>query len=219
MKKLFVLVFILLPLIHFSQPEKVYSALGVKSGVNFSSVAFTQSTGLFSPVETTILPRFTGGLAFKHISENKPYLGVQLEVNFSQRGWQETSDSVKNFYSRKLNYIEVPVMGHVEIFGKRKVNVLINFGLNVSYKLSEKEKLKDAPITRTYYNKPTHRDIDYGILIGTGVNYNLESSSLQLEARLYRGLSDLFVANEEVSVSQNQIIGVSLTYFFWMKKY
>ncbi len=64
-----------------------------------------------------------------------------------------------------------------------------------------------------------HKDLDYGLLVGLGSNYNLPHASITVEARFYRALSHLFVPNEEFSVAAHQVFEFSLTYFFLVKSF
>ena len=57
---------------------------------------------------------------FRLISE--PHIGFQVEVNYTQKGWNEDSTG----YSRRLNYVSMPVMTHVNI-GKKAMRFYTQF--------------------------------------------------------------------------------------------
>ena len=60
-------------------------ALGLNGGINLNSVSFSPT------VRQSNLMGITGGLTARYISERyfKMICGAQIEVNFSQHGWDE----------------------------------------------------------------------------------------------------------------------------------
>lgn len=116
--------------------------------------------------------------------------------------------------------MELPILTNITFFKNQKLKGIVNIGLNLAYLISDKESTNsDAPVSRSYYNQDVNNKIDYGVALGGGFNYDFKASSLQLELRYYRALSDLFEPNDEFSTLQHQIIGLNLTYFFWVKRY
>lgn len=73
--------------------------------------------------------------------------GAQLELNFSQRGWDEKFDPEQGFssedsYVRTMNYLEIPFLAHLA-FGKDKgVQFFVNLGPQIGLLLNESEKEK-----------------------------------------------------------------------------
>lgn len=64
------------------------------------------------------------GVTMRYMSEKyfKMMCGVQMEINYSQRGWDEKiEDDSGNSYSRTMNYLEIPFMAHLA-FGKDALN-------------------------------------------------------------------------------------------------
>ena len=89
-------------------------SLGVNGGMNISSVTFSPT------VRQKNLMGINGGITARYISEKyfKMICGAQLEVNFSQRGWDEFYEDYPDLqYTRKMNYIEIPFLAHLA-FGK-----------------------------------------------------------------------------------------------------
>ena len=76
---------------------------------------------------------------FRLISE--PHIGFQVELNYTQKGWK--MDSVG--YSRRINYVSIPIMTHINI-GKKAIRFILNLGPEFAYQISEKEKFSDPTL-------------------------------------------------------------------------
>ena len=83
--------------------------VGINGGVNLNSVSFSpsvQQKNLMAPV---------GGITLRYVSERffRMICGVQLEVNYSQHGWDEFYEDYPDLqYTRKMNYVELPFLAH-----------------------------------------------------------------------------------------------------------
>ena len=97
--------------------------IGLNGGMAASTVNFNPK------VSQSFLIGYTGGLVFRQISQKS--LGFQAELNYMQRGWQESDGN----YSRQLNFIELPIMTHFN-FGK-KFRFFFNIGPKLGYLISE----------------------------------------------------------------------------------
>lgn len=89
-------------------------AVGVNGGMNFSNVSFTPK------IKQKTTNGMTGGLTVRYISEKyfAMICGLQMELNYSQRGWTELIEENTDTYSREMNYLEIPFLAHLA-FGKR----------------------------------------------------------------------------------------------------
>lgn len=110
-------VFAALPSLHAQVGElRQNFALGVNGGINLNSVSFSPS------VKQKNLMGITGGVTARYISERyfKMICGAQIEVNFSQHGWDEYYKDYPNLgYTRTMNYVEIPFLAHLA-FGKER---------------------------------------------------------------------------------------------------
>jgi len=196
----------------FAQPKdfKTELYIGVKGGMTFSKVRF------YPNVVESFEQGNTGGIMFRLISE--PHIGFQVEVNYTQKGWKE--DSIG--YSRRLNYITVPVMTHVNI-GKKAFRFTLNLGPEVAYKFSEEEKfsapsavLVTDPGYRTYTGKPTDTQLDFLFTAGIGMEYHLKKGgAFSLEGRAFYSLPNLFDPDKyPYKVSQSNGAQVTFAYLF-----
>ena len=153
--------------------------------------------------------------------------GIQLELNYSQRGWNEKiEDSSENTYSRTMNYLEVPMLAHLA-FGKDAIDNGVQFFLNMgpqfAFFLNEKENMSDNwdPSHRPngvvqQYGKMVENKFDYGIVAGGGLELSTKFGHFLLEGRYYLGLSDFYKSTkkDEFGRSGHSFIGVRLTYLY-----
>jgi hypothetical protein len=184
---------------------------GINAGVTLSQVAFSPSV----PQEW-LQQNTNGGLTARYISENN--CGVQLELNYTLRGWKEKTDTVlhPNRYARSLAYLEMPLLTHFYFNAGRYVRVALNLGPQVSLNIGEKTLMKEV-VTSTgyeYYDQKVQRPFDYGITGGLGLELRTGIGSFVLEGRYYYGLSDVFRNGKEdrFQSSHNSVIGIKLTY-------
>jgi hypothetical protein len=97
--------------------------VGFHGGYTISEVNFRP--GLLDPsINYKAISTLNYGLVLNFIGE--PFAGIQIEVNVSQRGWIEEADSAYT-YTRKMNYIEVPVLTHLS-FGKNACDIYLIWG-------------------------------------------------------------------------------------------
>lgn len=190
-----------------------YSNFGIRQGINYTSV-------LFSPgVEQGLQLGYTGGLVYKY--QNQKRVGLQIELNYTQKGWKENLDTVSNSYSRTMDYIELPFMTHI-VLGKKNTKFYINLGTTFGYLLSEKEDLvvKNESFRREYYEKEIEQKFDYSGLGELGLVIHSGIGQFQTGFRFQWTLTDLFETTSDTKYdqSQNLIIGFSVNYFFYTTK-
>ena len=175
--------------------------VGVRGGATASWVSFLPSVG-----QSPTYGLQAGGV-FRYISAK--YFGVQVEANFTQRGWTEQSDAYT--YTRHLNYVEVPFLSHI-YFGGKVFRWFFNLGPSVSYQISDNI---ESTVTNTE-QKPRHtmavkNRLDYAIAVGTGFEFNTKRAGIyQLEARSSFGLGDMFTnsATDDYRRSSNHNVSI-----------
>ncbi|MCE1155513.1 MAG: PorT family protein [Bacteroidales bacterium] len=151
--------------------------VGVNGGYALSMVNFLPS------VRQTFQPGYQGGVVFRHNSQN--HMGVQAELNYMQRGWNEESG-----YVRQLNYIELPFMSHF-YFGN-KIQFFINIGPKLSYLLNDKGlSPPSTPSQAVQYGELT-RPLDYGFCGGFGLQVRFGRQIVLLDSRVNYSISTLF---------------------------
>jgi len=178
-----------------------------------ASMGVTESMVLFKPAITQgFLMGFNGGIVFRYIAEKN--VGMQAELNFSQRGWKEAS----GLYTRQLNYVELPFMTHIYIGTKNRV--FFNLGPKISYLLSERV-LVNSTVNSTDIQQITsvQHTFDYGLCTGLGILFNIKGKILQLDTRANFGLSDVFANTKKdyFETSNNVDLSLNLAWLFQVK--
>ena len=192
-------------------PEWTY---GVNGGITFSKVNFSSVVN----VPQVPFKQFSGGITVRYISEN--HFGIQGELNYSQRGWKERTDTVHvNQYARSLAYLELPLLTHIYFNLGERIRLIFNLGPQVSYYIGEKEikrEVNDPERYNDYYDLSVQRPFDYGLKGTMGLEFRMKKGSFILDGKYYFGLSDIFnnTRADVFQASHNQVIGVNLTYLF-----
>lgn len=204
---LLTLTILAIPAIHAQkrifEPE-VY--LGLNGGMTASMLYFNPQ------VKQSYLTGYNGGLTFRYIG--KKSLGVQAELNYSQRGWKESD----GLYARQLNYIELPFMTHFN-FGD-KFRYFFNIGPKISYLLSENILIDNTQnSTAEQHIKAVENPLDYGFSLGTGALIKIKKQVLQIEARGNYSVSNVFsdVKKDYFNYSNNLNASVNFTWLFQIK--
>lgn len=182
-----------------AQVESPRSSLeiGVAGGMNLNRMEFQPS------IRQKLQQGINGGISARYTSEKyfSMICAAQVELNFSQRGMLEDfDDGTSNYYSRRLNYIEIPFFAHVS-WGREKkgFQFFLNLGPQFGFFISESEKYNgnwetaNRPSTiRPLYGKEIENKFEYGIAGGLGLEYKSRIGNFFIEGRYYYGLSDIF---------------------------
>ena len=189
--------------------------LGAKGGLTLSQVRF------YPNVKTNFLQGNTGGLIFRMFSE--PHIGFQVEINYIQKGWQEkpfTDQFAATTYFHQLNYVNMPVMTHVNI-GKKAMRFILNLGPEVSYLISENQGFRPPDgITSSlagyqpYYGNKIDAPIDILFGGGIGMEYHFKGgSAISLEGRVFYSLPNVYDSKKYIyQASQSNGLEVTMAY-------
>lgn len=216
---------LLSPVAMLSQTHYVaHVHIGGHAGMTLSEMSFSPS------VKQSFVSGATAGVSFRYAEER--HVGLLAELNISQRGWKEDFEGDPFSYSRRLTYIELPVMTHI-FFGGRNVKGFINlgpeFGLMVSDKITADFDYKNPAsvpgfptANRSYEQMGTDikNKFDYGITAGAGVEFVIKRRhSILLEGRYYYGLGNIFPSSKKdtFSASRGTSIMITLGYMFRIK--
>lgn len=200
-------------------------SVGFNAGVNYNNVSFNPT------IKQKGYMAYVGGFTARYLSEKyfSIICGTQVELNFSQRGWEEMIEDNTNTYSRTMNYIEMPFLAHLGFGKEQGTQFFVNMGPQVAFLLSEKENFSsdwdasNRPNKVNYqYNKKADNKLDYGLVGGAGFDINSKVGHFLLEGRYYFGLGDIF-KNDNSNVnnfdkSSHNTISVRLTYLFDLTK-
>jgi hypothetical protein len=190
--------------------------VGASFGTTFSGVSFLPK------VQNGMLLGYTGGLVGRYDSEKN--VGIQVELNFAQQGWEEEFFSADYSYSRVMNYIELPLLTHI-YFGNENFKVFFNLGPKVGYALSEKTHTSDnyTPDFDQEYEEnhplvqhdiPIQNKLDWGLCGGPGIELRTKAGYFVLEGRYYYGLGNIFKSKKVDPFPQSSpnVISVKLAY-------
>ncbi len=227
MKKLSVIILIsVLPL-----AVKGQMLLGVKGGFNLSKINYSPWFDQFY-AKFDYKKGYSGGLIFQYFSEKK--LGIQAEILYTEKGFITHYDTINNNqYERKINYITLPLLMHFYFLQKKTTPYLL-LGVFSSMALNSQEiYTDDHKITKTVdYQFTRKRDNrgEYGLDGGFGIKRIFPFGTLQAEGEfvfsfdsiykwgtrsLNTDLNRYFEIPEE---AQNQVITISVSYLFPLKK-
>ncbi len=205
-------------------------AVGFNGGVNFNNVSFQPT------VKQNGLMGITGGVTARYISEKyfAMICGAQIELNYSQRGWDEqfqladgTKDTSRK-YVHKMNYLEIPFLAHLAFGKDRGVQFFVNLGPQIGFMISDSEEKsgdwEDVSITNQQteiYGKKIENKFDYGIVGGLGLEIRTKrAGNFLVEGRYYFGLADFYNSTKKdyFSRSAHTTISARITYLFDLKK-
>lgn len=183
--------------------------IGIHGGALFSMTLFTPSVdGATNWVDRTLLSG-NGGLVYRY--NGHKYCGMQVELNYMQRGWREKAEvgDVEVRYQRRLNYFEVPFMAHI-YFGKKAVRGFLNLGPQIGVCFLEQESGTKHPTKQEQY-KPIDNKIDWGLTGGLGMLVRTTKvGTFQLEARFSYSLGDYFKNHKTDYFSHSNPINLSV---------
>ena len=204
MKKLFtILLGFLFPLcVIGQQPFKREVAIGVSYGMGASSVSFTPR------IQTNQLMGSHFGITARWMTEK--HLGLLLEVNYTQQGWDEKFEDLNNpglkldyKYTHRINVIEIPFMTHI-YFGNERFRFFFNLGPKIGFVQGEsidenvigREGELPSPNNGGSYTilreKPLDNKFAWGLCGGPGLELRTKAGIFQLEGRYSYGLGDFF---------------------------
>ncbi len=178
-------------------------AIGLRGGYQFSRVNYNVA------IVQGIQEGFSGGLILQYLSQRQ--LGIQLEVNYSQRGLLASTSAYR--VSRQQDYLEIPFMTHFAL-GKKSFRVVLNLGSYLSFLLRETtESLGSTP---SYYLLDLGQRWTFGLTGGLGLALRSSIGVFQVEGKGAVGLTDLFnpAADEVFSRSPEQFFGWQVAYLY-----
>ena len=136
-------------------------------------------------------------------------VGFQAEVSLTNAGWQETIDTLfSSDYERKISYAEVLILTQLSI-GNGIVQPMLQAGPYLSIPLSESESIPtefQVPNSNPpeYYGLELPSRLNYGAIVGAGLNLELGPITVQVEGRYLIGFSDLFKTGTTVASSSRR---------------
>ncbi|MDO4703242.1 porin family protein [Tannerella sp.] len=194
-------------------------AAGVSGGLNASSVFFAPK------VQQQLMMGYNGGFTVRWITEKN--LGLQLEANFKQQGWNERFEVPEGYpnpetypdyrYIRRMNYLELPFLTHI-YFGSERVRFIFNMGPQIGLLIGEstEENLRGATPNKTnaQHTMAAEKKFAWGLCGGPGVEVRTGIGCFQLEVRYYYALGDFYNTRRQdvFSKASSQVFSAKLSY-------
>jgi hypothetical protein len=191
-------------------PAQIF--VGLQGGATLSKMDFTNNLNYqYTPIG--YVQGFTGGLVFQFLGDK--HAGVQIETNFTQRGWIVNDTTAGNDIDtvNTMNYFEMPMLTHINI-GRGKLRGLFNLGPYLGYALSREMTVKngDTGTEESWeYEFDNDKDgrVDFGLALGAGFEYRFSFGTFAAEARYLFGFGDVDKQKESQSeVSQFRVANV-----------
>ena len=227
-------------------------AIGFNGGYSLSSIAFVPKVpqGQLGGVTAGFSARYTCEKYFKSIC------AVVGEVNLTQMGWKEdildfndqpvvlhTDETQTLKYSRKMSYVQIPVLARLGWGRERKgFQAFFQIGPQIGFFLSEKTEtnfdVRDPdfnPGTRDKSNSSykyqssrvsdvvaqdtmaVENTFDYGIAAGAGLEFSHRKlGHFLVEGRYYYGLGNIYGSSKRDYFARSNFgsIIIKLTYLF-----
>lgn len=196
--------------------------LGFQGGANLSKMDFTNNVD-YNFIKIGYVQGFNGGLVFQYLGDK--HAGVQIEGNYSQRGWvvNDTTAGNKTDTINRMNYIEMPMLTHVNI-GGGKLRGLFQLGPYLGYALNRETTIVNTEtgveeIVPYEFDKDKDGRIDFGLITGAGFEYRLPFGKFAMEARYLIGLGDVDkLKSTQSEVSQFRVASVIVRFTMPLKK-
>lgn len=177
--------------------------LGVKAGYNYSTVNFKHLL-----IPQNIVEGYNPGvhLGIMGISYLQKNVGLQFELNYSQKGWKQVFNTGEPDFVTDLDYVELPILINLYL-GKRKTRFFINLGTYIEYLIRVKAGATPTDVgNSSFYPYDESRDnkFGYGYRAGGGIYRDFNFGTLFLEGAFVFGLSDILNPVTESSGVPNQ---------------
>ena len=223
-------------------------AVGFNGGYSLSNVAFVHE------VPQSKLGGKTFGISARYTCEKyfNSICAVTAEVNYAQIGWKEdilnyddepvplhTDPSQNLYYSRKMNYVQVPLLARLGWGRERngfqgffQVGPQFGFFLNEktetnfdvrqpAFNPSDKEHYEYFGVRSSHIvaqdSMAVENKFDYGIAVGAGIEFsNRHLGHFILEGRYYYGLGNIYGATKRDYFARSNFnnVVIKFTYLF-----
>jgi len=210
---------VVIAIVLFSSQGRGQHLIGIKGGYNLSKIGVINNDG-FRDKKPKYRGGNLGGLMYRYYNDRK--WGLQAEVQYSQRGWNETPDTLTTMTQSKyeIDYIEAVFMSHAYL-SATDFRFYINIGPYFGYAISGESTVIDLNTNAKQvkeYNFVEDRDnrLDYGVTGGAGLEYFSNRSCFSAEFRYGYGFSDFDkVKTIESETSQSRFLSFSFSYGYY----
>lgn len=208
LKQAVIVLFLLVAARAAAQPRYVEPEMyvGAHGGIMASMVVFKPTV-----TQSALRPYWGGnaGLVFRYAGHK--YCGLQVELNWMQRGWHETDTD----YRRRQDYLELPFLTHI-YFGKH-YRGFVNLGPQIGFLIHESEINRPAEVSPQHL--PADNKFDWGVAGGLGFYARTVAGVWQIEARFNYSFGSVF-ANRKTNYfdySNPMNLSLNLAYMWQLK--
>ena len=159
---------------------------GLKAGLASSTMSISGDDG-FMPDLKSVTEFMIGGYLTLPVAGN---LSIQPEALYIQKGakYIESFGGEDIEASMRIDYIEIPVLARLEFPSAGALTPIVYAGPYAAFKVSAKNKIS-APGYSQEETLEGVKSTDFGLAFGGGLEFELGSMVLMLEARYHLGLS------------------------------
>ncbi len=171
---------------------------GVKGGVTYTTFNVplpNRNSNAYEGRESYHIQGFAGGLFMNFTVPFFP-VSIQPELLYVEKG---AESAVEEKFDREsstreitlLKYLEIPVLAKFTIPISLPVQPNVFIGSVYSYLVDSKDTIYYIDGT-TFAEKPQFEKNDFGITVGGGIDFNVVTTKLTLDARYTYGLTDIY---------------------------
>lgn len=209
---------LLLSLSAMAQPRLTEPEMfvGIYGGASLSTVFFTPKVGTMADfLQWPLAP--AAGFVFRYGGHK--VCSLQLELGYAQRGWHEYSSSAGYDYTRRLDYINLPILSHIH-FGGKYFQAFINLGPEIAYCFRSTDSGTKQTSGSVYQYRPIDHPFDWGIAGGLGF-YGIapKVGVFQFEARVHYSFGSIYNNSraEHFAASNMFYLSINLAYLWQIK--
>ncbi len=187
------------------------TSVGVRGGMNGAYTLFEVEARESREARGSLL---VGGI-FVH--ELRPWLAVQAEIQFAQKGWA----AAEGEGGIRMSYLEVPILIRLQHAGSLQPHFLIGptlaFEVGCSFDEMTGTGRVDCDHSLVSLDRPW---VDTGVIVGGGIGRAMGPGSLSFDALLNFGLRDVIREPLPWGAQTNLALSLSLAYtvgFGWLR--
>ncbi len=164
--------------------------VGIKAGYNYGTAAFGHALQRINIVEGYNPGIHVGLIGINYMEKN---IGLQVELNYTQKGWAQLFDNNAPKFVTDLNYIEMPMYMNVYI-GRKKTRMYFNLGIYAEYLIGVKASAIPTD-TQGYdfypYDSSRDRKFGYGMIAGGGFYRDFSFGTILIQGAFSYGISNV----------------------------
>ena len=174
-------VFVLVAALGMAIPSTASAQVGVLVGLNVANVNFDATDSSLS-IKGDSRTGLVAGLSFNMPIQDM--FSVEVDALFAQKGtkFTATESGFTDSAKIKLNYVDIPVLGRINVNGSAPVGVHLLIGPSFNFKVSEKFDPEDAAEPEDSIEK-----METALVFGGGVH----AGNVRVDLRYGVGLSDI----------------------------